>query len=170
MLLMTLCWVRVARYFQSQDWIKMELSSSGRLPVPNNFQFPFTPYHIQDQFMRYLPTQINLFIHHSSRALFTCLEEGQLGIFESPTGTGFVIGYTFGKTFDTGWWILLYNRFVCRKIPIVDLWGTYLVSGQWEEEEGRAGKASNWKSGWREWGSWTHPDCWITDCLIQMKY
>jgi len=51
----------------------MELSSSGRLPVPNNFQFPFTPYHIQDQFMR---------------ALFTCLEEGQLGIFESPTGTG----------------------------------------------------------------------------------
>ena len=54
--------------------------------------------------MRYCSTQINLYrYHHFSRALFTCLEEGQLGIFESPTGTGFIIGYTFSKTLPLTW-------------------------------------------------------------------
>merc|ERR550534_362916 len=51
----------------------MEASSSGPLAIPNEFAFPFAPYDIQEQFMR---------------ALFSCLESGQLGIFESPTGTG----------------------------------------------------------------------------------
>jgi len=51
----------------------MESSSSGALATPNEFAFPFAPYDIQEQFMR---------------ALFSCLEAGQLGIFESPTGTG----------------------------------------------------------------------------------
>jgi len=51
----------------------MASSSSGELAIPNEFAFPFAPYDIQEQFMR---------------ALFSCLEAGQLGIFESPTGTG----------------------------------------------------------------------------------
>lgn len=40
---------------------------------PSDFPFPFTPYPIQADFMK------NLYI---------CLENGNLGIFESPTGTG----------------------------------------------------------------------------------
>lgn len=39
---------------------------------PEEFPFPFPPYDIQTHFMR---------------ALFDVLEKGQLGIFESPTGT-----------------------------------------------------------------------------------
>merc|ERR1719447_378064 len=46
--------------------------SSDVVP-PEEFQFPFSPYDIQRDFMR---------------ELFKCLEEGKLGIFESPTGTG----------------------------------------------------------------------------------
>ena len=40
---------------------------------PKNFPFPFAPYPIQKNFMR---------------NLYNCLEQGKLGIFESPTGTG----------------------------------------------------------------------------------
>lgn len=40
---------------------------------PEDFSFPFAPYPIQKDFME---------------ALFRALEEGKLGIFESPTGTG----------------------------------------------------------------------------------
>ena len=36
-----------------------------------NFHHPYSPYDIQLQFMR---------------ALYTCIEEGKVGIFESPTG------------------------------------------------------------------------------------
>ena len=43
-----------------------------KLEVPNDFSFPFTPYDIQTDFMK---------------ALFTALDHGKLGIFESPTGT-----------------------------------------------------------------------------------
>ena len=39
---------------------------------PVNFNFPFSPYEIQKDFMK---------------ALFTALHEKKLGIFESPTGT-----------------------------------------------------------------------------------
>lgn len=42
------------------------------LLAPEEFPFPFPPYDIQRDFMR---------------ALFDVLEKGQLGIFESPTGT-----------------------------------------------------------------------------------
>ncbi|KAK9561428.1 ATP-dependent DNA helicase chl1 [Aspergillus fumigatus] len=38
-----------------------------------NFNHPYSPYDIQLQFMR---------------ALYTCLEEGKVAVFESPTGTG----------------------------------------------------------------------------------
>lgn len=37
-----------------------------------DFHHPFTPYDIQLQFMR---------------ALYGCLEDGKVGVFESPTGT-----------------------------------------------------------------------------------
>lgn len=43
------------------------------MDLPEDFPFPFPPYPIQDQFMK---------------NLFLCLENGNLGIFESPTGTG----------------------------------------------------------------------------------
>ncbi|KAK3887192.1 hypothetical protein Pcinc_008673 [Petrolisthes cinctipes] len=45
----------------------------NELHPPEEFTFPFPPYDIQRDFMR---------------ALFDVLEKGQLGIFESPTGTG----------------------------------------------------------------------------------
>jgi hypothetical protein len=40
--------------------------------VPEKFPFPFEPYDIQQQFMR---------------QLYQCLQTGNVGIFESPTGT-----------------------------------------------------------------------------------
>ncbi|KAG8336371.1 DEAD H (Asp-Glu-Ala-Asp His) box helicase 11 [Homalodisca vitripennis] len=43
------------------------------LKPPQEFAFPFSPYSIQHEFMS---------------ALYSTLEEGKLGIFESPTGTG----------------------------------------------------------------------------------
>lgn len=42
------------------------------LEPPEEFQFPFPPYTIQKDFMA---------------NLYRTLEEGKLGIFESPTGT-----------------------------------------------------------------------------------
>lgn len=42
------------------------------LQCPDEFPFPFNPYPIQHDFMR---------------SLYKTLEEGKLGIFESPTGT-----------------------------------------------------------------------------------
>ena len=44
-----------------------------KLSVPAEFKFPFTPYPIQIDFMR---------------QLYETVEAGQVGIFESPTGTG----------------------------------------------------------------------------------
>ncbi|XP_076167034.1 ATP-dependent DNA helicase DDX11 isoform X3 [Ptiloglossa arizonensis] len=43
------------------------------MQTPEKFPFPFSPYHIQNQFME---------------TLYKCLENANLGIFESPTGTG----------------------------------------------------------------------------------
>ena len=48
-------------------------ATSGSLAVPASFPFPFPAYSIQKDFMG---------------ALFRCLDEGQFGVFESPTGTG----------------------------------------------------------------------------------
>ncbi|XP_050686437.1 ATP-dependent DNA helicase DDX11-like isoform X2 [Eriocheir sinensis] len=45
----------------------------NQLQPPEDFPFPFPPYDIQKDFMK---------------KLFSVLNEGQLGIFESPTGTG----------------------------------------------------------------------------------
>lgn len=42
-------------------------------PSQVNFHHPYNPYHIQQEFMK---------------KLYTCIEEGSVGIFESPTGTG----------------------------------------------------------------------------------
>ncbi|KAJ5469466.1 ATP-dependent DNA helicase chl1 [Penicillium diatomitis] len=47
------------------------MASSPR--VSRDFHHPFTPYEIQLQFME---------------ALYGCLEDGKVGVFESPTGTG----------------------------------------------------------------------------------
>ncbi|XP_053400123.1 ATP-dependent DNA helicase DDX11-like isoform X2 [Mercenaria mercenaria] len=47
--------------------------SSEPVEVPAVFPFPFEPYDIQKGFMR---------------ELYTCLQQGRVGIFESPTGTG----------------------------------------------------------------------------------
>jgi Rad3-related DNA helicase len=43
------------------------------METPDNFGFPFPPYSIQNDFMK---------------ELFRVLDDGKLGIFESPTGTG----------------------------------------------------------------------------------
>lgn len=43
------------------------------METPDVFPFPFTPYKIQQEFMK---------------ELYKCIENGNLGIFESPTGTG----------------------------------------------------------------------------------
>lgn len=43
------------------------------METPEDFPFPFPPYPIQNQFMK---------------KLYECLENSNLGIFESPTGTG----------------------------------------------------------------------------------
>ena len=40
---------------------------------PKNFHHPFQPYQIQQTFMQ---------------AVYDCIEQGKVGIFESPTGTG----------------------------------------------------------------------------------
>lgn len=42
------------------------------MDVPEGFRFPFEPYPIQLDFMK---------------SLYKCIEQGKLGIFESPTGT-----------------------------------------------------------------------------------
>lgn len=42
------------------------------MDIPHSFPFPFEPYPIQLDFMK---------------NLYQCIEEGKLGIFESPTGT-----------------------------------------------------------------------------------
>ncbi|KAH9824907.1 hypothetical protein DFH28DRAFT_1091401 [Melampsora americana] len=49
------------------------MSDAFSLSPPEEFSFPFTPYHIQKDFMR---------------NLFQAVEEHKVGIFESPTGTG----------------------------------------------------------------------------------
>jgi len=46
--------------------------SEEKLVTPEEFPFPFTPYLIQQDFMKHL---------------YRTLEDGKLGIFESPTGT-----------------------------------------------------------------------------------
>jgi len=52
---------------------KEVLDLQNRIKVPAKFPFPFPPYNIQEDFMT---------------SLFDTLNKGQLGIFESPTGTG----------------------------------------------------------------------------------
>ena len=51
---------------------KMEVQEPKELQPPSEFPFPFQPYDIQKDFMRHL---------------FVALERGNVGIFESPTGT-----------------------------------------------------------------------------------
>lgn len=48
------------------------MANKSLLTPPDSFPFPFPPYPIQQEFMK---------------VLYTCIEEGKLGIFESPTGT-----------------------------------------------------------------------------------
>jgi chromosome transmission fidelity protein 1 len=52
------------------------------MEVPEDFPFPFNPYPIQATFMK---------------NLYLCLENGHLGIFESPTGTGKTLSIICGS-------------------------------------------------------------------------
>lgn len=54
----------------------------GLLNVPDSFEFPFTPYGIQQEFME---------------NLYSVIESRQIGIFESPTGTGKSLTLTCGS-------------------------------------------------------------------------
>ena len=50
-------------------WFYFDTTETAALDFP----FPFTPYDVQTKFME---------------NLYLCLDRGQVGIFESPTGTG----------------------------------------------------------------------------------
>lgn len=56
------------------------------MEVPEVFRFPFEPYPIQLDFMK---------------NLYQCIEQGKLGIFESPTGTVSILEFVFFITFIT---------------------------------------------------------------------
>lgn len=62
-----------AQYFFGSRVKKEMFGRSKALDCPASFPFPFTPYTIQDEFMR---------------ALYSVIENRKIGIFESPTGTG----------------------------------------------------------------------------------
>jgi len=64
---------------------------SEAIRTPEKFEFPFPPYDIQYQFMT---------------ALFNALNNGQLGIFESPTGTGKSLSLICGALT----WFVEYNK------------------------------------------------------------
>ena len=51
----------------------MEDLEKSHLSAPNTFEFPFTPYKIQQDFMA---------------SLYDAIENRKLAVFESPTGTG----------------------------------------------------------------------------------
>jgi len=70
-----------------------------RLKPPEEFAFPFPPYDIQEQFML---------------ALFETLNNGQLGIFESPTGTGKSLSLICGALT----WFIEYHK--QRKLKLQD--------------------------------------------------
>jgi len=70
---------------------------SSDIQTPDTFPFPFPPYDIQHQFMT---------------ALFNALNEGKLGIFESPTGTGKSLSLICGSIS----WFLEYHK--KRKIKL----------------------------------------------------
>lgn len=52
--------------------VEVNCFSNEKLFPPEEFPFPFKAYNIQQEFMR---------------ELYTTLEEGKIGLFESPTGT-----------------------------------------------------------------------------------
>lgn len=60
----------------SSPWSAAMEDEMDLLPVPQSFEFPYPPYSIQQDFMS---------------SLFTTLERGGLGVFESPTGTVSVV-------------------------------------------------------------------------------
>ncbi|KAJ8245621.1 hypothetical protein GJAV_G00272710 [Gymnothorax javanicus] len=61
------------RALSSEEEIQCELRAADMEPGAVRFPFPYQPYSIQEEFME---------------ALHRVLDEGKIGIFESPTGTG----------------------------------------------------------------------------------
>ncbi len=76
--------------FASEDNLEL-VDISEAVRTPERFEFPFPPYDIQHQFMI---------------ALFNALNKGQLGIFESPTGTGKSLSLICGALT----WFIEYNK------------------------------------------------------------
>lgn len=68
-----------------------------RLETPNEFGFPFPPYNIQADMMR---------------AVYEVLEGRQIGIFESPTGTGKSLTLTCAALR----WLLDHEHFVRQEL------------------------------------------------------
>jgi hypothetical protein len=69
------CDIKIFILFNVEMIILVSTEYSSRpVNLPEAFPFPFKPYDIQEGFMR---------------ELYTCLEQGRVGIFESPTGTVF---------------------------------------------------------------------------------
>lgn len=56
----------------TEPCVDVSVDLTSELKPPAEFLFPFQPYSIQKDFMR---------------EVYTTLERGQIGIFESPTGT-----------------------------------------------------------------------------------
>ena len=72
-----------------------------KLNAPSEFSFPFNPYEIQLNFMK---------------NLYKVIENGEIGIFESPTGTGKSLSLTCGSLT----WLQDYDKFayedLCERI------------------------------------------------------
>lgn len=74
-----------------------------RADPPDQFDFPFTPYPIQHEFMS---------------KLYEVIENRKFGIFESPTGTVSVAFFYFNQN---------KNSFSPGKIAEHNLWSTYVA-------------------------------------------
>ncbi|KAI9659264.1 MAG: ATP-dependent DNA helicase chl1 [Trizodia sp. TS-e1964] len=64
---------------------------------PENFYHPYTPYGIQTEFMK---------------ALYSCIEDGNIGIFESPTGTVITQGKSLSLICGSLTWLRNHKKYM----------------------------------------------------------